>query len=225
VQLKILVVDDVLESRKLLTRFINRMGHHVIEAADGKEAVDIFQSEAPDIVIMDVMMPVMDGYEATRIIKSLANEKWVPVVFCTALDQLDQFLKGLEIGGDDFISKPFNFAIFSAKIKVLERTIELQETILEKRNALKAVNAKSEHEMQLGKDVLDRLIRRVVNQDSVQYWVSPLDLFSGDIVLSAKSPNESLHILHADSAGHGLSAALAIVPAIEIFYEMTRIQV
>ncbi len=220
--LKILVADDHPENRILLTRFFNQMGHQVIEAGNGEEAVDIFQSQSPDIVIMDVMMPVMDGFEATRNIKSICGEKWVPVVFLTALNQLDHFLKGLEIGGDDFISKPFNFAILSAKIRVLERTIEFQKQILEKTNVLRAMNAKSEHEMQLGKHVLDRLIDRAENQAEVKTWISPLDLFSGDIVLSAKSPTGALHVLHADSAGHGLSAALAIMPAIELFYAMSK---
>ncbi len=219
--LKILVVDDVQVNRTILSRFFDKLGHKVIEAGNGQDAVDMFLSESPDIVIMDVMMPVMDGYEATKRIKSICGDKWVPVVFLTALNEMDHFLKGLDIGGDDFISKPFNFEILAAKIKVLERTIELQRELIEKSDILRMMNAKSEGELLLGKDVLDRLIGRERNQSGVTSWISPLNLFSGDIVLSAKSPDGTLHVLQADSAGHGLSAALAIVPAIELFYSMT----
>ena len=86
--LKVLVVDDTETNRMILTVFLRRLGHNVVLAEDGAQAVAAFEREAPDLVLMDVMMPVMDGYEATRRIKALAGEHWVPVLFVSALDNL-----------------------------------------------------------------------------------------------------------------------------------------
>ncbi len=218
--LDILIVDDIETNRIILKRLLAKLGYHAKEATNGQEAVDAFRAEPPDLIIMDVMMPVMDGYEATRIIKA-ESEKWIPVIFLTALDQVEQYLKGLEIGGDDFISKPFNFAILTAKLQVFARAIEMQKQILEKNAALALMQARSDHEMQMGKYVLDRLLERSSRAgEMVSSWVQPLSIFSGDIVLSTTSPEGVLYTLHADSQGHGLSAALAIIPVIELFYTM-----
>ena len=83
--IKVLLVDDDRINRVLLNAILKREGYAVLEANDGQEAVDIFDSEKPDLVLMDVMMPVMDGYEATKLIKSRGAERFVPVIFLTAV--------------------------------------------------------------------------------------------------------------------------------------------
>ena len=219
--MKVLVVDDVPENRSILTQFLSRLGHHCLEAKNGEEAVFVFEAESPDFVIMDVLMPVMDGFDATRRIKALSKDRWTPVILLTALNRADHLIRGLEMGGDDFISKPFDFSLLTAKIRVFERALALQSQILEKNASLQAMGARIEEEMAMGKHVLDALVAVDQAQEPcVEFWVEPLELFGGDIVLRRRAPDGTLFLLHADSQGHGLSAALGLFPATEVFHAM-----
>ncbi len=221
--MKILVVDDVPENRSILSQFLLRMGHEPVEASNGEEAVRAFETHSPDFVIMDILMPVMDGLDATRRIKSLSKDRWTPVILLTALNRADHLVRGLESGGDDFISKPFDFSLLTAKIRVIERALSLQSQILEKNASLQAMGARIEEEMVLGKHVLDALVAGKDDVgDCVESWVEPLDLFGGDLVLQKKAPDGTLMLLHADSQGHGLSAALGLFPATEVFHAMVN---
>src|SRR5688500_18657630 len=80
----VLIVDDAVQARVLLSRFLKRMGYRVTTASNGLEAVEAVTRTRPDIVIMDLAMPVMGGYEATERIRAAANERWMPIVFLSA---------------------------------------------------------------------------------------------------------------------------------------------
>lgn len=108
--LKILVADVA-----VVRAVAGRLGHRVVTASDGREAVRRYQEEAPDLVFMDVMMPEMDGVAAVREIRSLPAERWVPVVFLSAMDRMDDVIEVLECGGDDFV-KPADLRLLRAKI-------------------------------------------------------------------------------------------------------------
>ena len=95
----------------VLQAILEHDGHRVLTADNGQEAVERFQAESPDVVLMDVMMPVMDGYEATRRIKAGCGERFVPVIFLTALTDEHALALCIEAGGDDFLTKPYNRVI------------------------------------------------------------------------------------------------------------------
>lgn len=137
--LKVLVVDDTATNRLLLQAFLKKLGCEVFLAEDGQRAVDMFPDVAPDVVLMDVMMPVMDGYEATRRIKALSASRWIPIVFVSALDKDENLVAGLEAGGDDYLAKPVNFVILSAKLRSLSRTLVLQRRLDENRRRTEAI--------------------------------------------------------------------------------------
>jgi PAS domain S-box-containing protein len=138
--LRVLVVDDTATNRLLLQAFLKKLGCEVFLAEDGARAGARFQALAPDVVLMDVMMPVMDGYEATRRIKALSEHRWVPVVFVSALDKEENLVAGLEAGGDDYLAKPVNFVVLSAKLRSLSRTLELQRNLDENRRRMEAIS-------------------------------------------------------------------------------------
>ncbi len=119
----ILVVDDTATNRQILGVFLKKLGHQVDLAEDGAQAVELFAAKAYDLVIMDVMMPVMDGYEATRRIKAMCGNRWVPVIFLSALDKDESLVTGLEAGGDDYLPKPVNFVVLAAKLRSLSRAL------------------------------------------------------------------------------------------------------
>ena len=106
--LLVLVADDNPTDRLILGRLVERLGHRVCLAEDGEQAVSLFVERQPDIVLLDALMPVMDGFEAAREIKQRAGEDLVPVIFLTSLTETDALVKCLEAGGDDFLTKPYN---------------------------------------------------------------------------------------------------------------------
>ena len=138
-RLKVLVVDDTATNRQILHVFLKKLGFVVVLAEDGAEAVDRFSAERPDVVLMDVMMPVMDGFEATRRIKALSTDRWVPVVYLTALDKETDLVTGLDAGGDDYLTKPVSFVVLDAKLRSLQRTLALQRTLEETRRRTQAI--------------------------------------------------------------------------------------
>lgn len=118
---KILVVDDIPFNVSLLKAQLEGQYYIVITAANGIEALEQTRSHKPDLILMDVMMPVMDGYEATKLIKSDPSLYSIPIVLVTALDAIEDKIKGLKNGADDFITKPINDRTLIIRIKSLLR--------------------------------------------------------------------------------------------------------
>lgn len=97
-RLKILIADDNASDRMLLSAIISRQGHEVLSASDGAEAVALFERNRPQLVLMDALMPVMDGFEAARRIKELAGEALVPIIFLTSLTEGEGLARCLDAG-------------------------------------------------------------------------------------------------------------------------------
>jgi two-component system cell cycle response regulator len=118
---RVLVVDDVSFNVKLLETKLMNEYYDVLVAVNGIEAIEKTRSENPDIILMDVMMPCMDGFEATKIIKTDPNLSHIPVIMVTALDTVEDRVHGLEVGADDFLTKPINDKALFARLKSLVR--------------------------------------------------------------------------------------------------------
>jgi putative two-component system response regulator len=117
----ILVVDDLESNARLLERLLTRVGHTVRLAHDGREALEMVASDQPDLVLMDVLMPTLDGFETCRRLKGDPLTCLVPVVLVTALQDSSDRIRGLEVGADDFLSKPVNEAELTARVRSLLR--------------------------------------------------------------------------------------------------------
>jgi diguanylate cyclase (GGDEF)-like protein len=128
----ILVVDDVPVNIQLLTTYLCSEGYQVISAKDGTEAIEKVQESHPDLVLLDVMMPRMNGFEVCKIIKSNEDTNFIPVILVTALNELQDKIKGMDSGADDFISKPFNKLELLTRVKSLLRIKLLNEELKEK---------------------------------------------------------------------------------------------
>ena len=124
---KILVVDDTPRNVKLLGDLLAVKGYDVATAGSGREALAKVEAEAPDLVLLDVVMPEMSGYEVCRRIRETPATAMVPVVMVTALDPAVERVKGIEAGADDFLSKPINQAELLARVKSLLRIKELND--------------------------------------------------------------------------------------------------
>ena len=119
--MKVLIVDDNKQIISILEAYAKKEGYQTVIAVDGQEALDVFQRERPDIILLDVMMPKIDGFEVCRVIRKTSN---VPIIMITARGEDFEKIMGLEIGADDYIVKPFSPGEIMARIKAILRRIQ-----------------------------------------------------------------------------------------------------
>jgi diguanylate cyclase (GGDEF)-like protein len=142
--MKILVVDDSPTIRAALKSLLDRMGHSVIEAEDGDKAVRLYKADRPGLVLIDVMMPVMDGYEAAKRMRESLPEEWVPIIFLSSKEADQDLDRAIEAGGDDYLVKPVSFVVLNAKIRALQRIESTRSKLLEMSRDLAAANRELE---------------------------------------------------------------------------------
>ena len=118
---KILIVDDEISIRRILETRLSLIGYDVISASDGEEALSIFRRENPNLVVLDVMMPKLDGY---GVCQELRKESDIPIIMLTALGDVSDRITGLELGADDYVVKPFSPKELEARIKSVLRRAE-----------------------------------------------------------------------------------------------------
>ncbi len=126
---RVLLVEDNVDLRSYVSRMLTRFGHEVATAVDGMDGWEQVQSYHPDILISDIMMPRMDGYELTRKVKTSENTRHIPVILITAKPELESKLAGLQIGADDYLPKPINIRELDARIKNLVTTRSFQQAL------------------------------------------------------------------------------------------------
>lgn len=215
--MKVLVVDDDSYSRKLITYVLEEAGHSVCVAEDGQKGVESWVREQPDLVLMDLMMPVMDGYESATRIKEEAGQKFVPIVFMTAMSEDKAMVRCLEVG-DDFLLKPVNLVMLQAKIRVHERNLELNRQVFDQNKELAYFRAKVSAEFDMTQQIMKVALQN--NRpfvDGVKVHCSPHSTFNGDLVLVHEKRDGGLYILVGDFTGHGLASSIGSVPVSQAF--------
>lgn len=350
-KMRVLAVDDNRTNLHILQVFLKKLGHEVLLAENGEEAIKRFLEHQPDLVLLDIMMPIMDGFEAARRIKAMTSERWLPIILLSALNRDENLVEGLEAGADDYLTKPINFVVLEAKLRSVQRSLMLQQQaidtarreqaiadniidavisidergiiasvnraaerifgwqaeemlgqnvnmlmpepnrgahdgylsryvngeaprIIGSRRELEAVRKSgerffvslgvtevlldkkrmfiglvrdiSEHkraeerlqesarllqayydqtqsEQQLAMRLMEKQLHRHGLQDiRLTYKVIPAENFSGDIVAADRSPEGRFYALLADATGHGLPAAISVLPMLALFYQMTK---
>ncbi|MBF0286627.1 MAG: hybrid sensor histidine kinase/response regulator [SAR324 cluster bacterium] len=131
-QAYILIVDDTPQNIQVLGSTLVQKGYEVIVADSGLKALQVVEKLVPDLILLDIMMPEMDGYETCRKLKSLSKMKEVPIIFLTALDQSEDIVQGFEIGAVDYVTKPFNVPELLARVNTHLELKFSKEIILEK---------------------------------------------------------------------------------------------
>ncbi|MGB3756597.1 MAG: two-component system response regulator [Rivularia sp. (in: cyanobacteria)] len=126
---KVLVVDDHAASRMTAVALLGMEGYEVIEAENGSAAVHLVSEKQPDLILLDVMMPDMDGFEVCQLLKQDEQTRLIPVIFITALNDRRSRIRGIEVGADDFLSKPFDRVELAARVKSLVRQKRLNEDL------------------------------------------------------------------------------------------------
>ena len=221
--LKVLVAEDEPVSRRVIQSILEREGHECVVVANGEEAVQAFVDSDPDLVLMDIQMPVMNGFDATRKIREICGDRFVPIIFLTAAEGSDRLMRCIDVGGDDFLSKPVNRIMLQAKIAAFNRIRQLSLIQAEQNEVLRQHNLETQEELAVAEQVFKKITSLgSLDVQNLRFKVSPASLFNGDMLLADRTPQGGLRVLVGDFTGHGLPAAVGAVPVSEIFYAMTR---
>jgi len=128
---KILIVDDTIDTVELLRKRLRSEGYETAEAYDGEECLSQVDAVNPDLIILDVMMPKLNGYEVCKRLKSDENTKYIPVLMLTAKSEVSDKIRGLDIGADDYLAKPFDYKELSARVRSLLKIKAAHEKLAE----------------------------------------------------------------------------------------------
>jgi len=139
--MKVLLADDTKTERLIITSYLERLGHTVIQAENGKLAVSLYHSEKPDLVLLDVIMPEMDGHEAAQQMRH-DESLWVPIIFLSGRVEPEDIFAGIEAGGDDYLTKPVNVRILEAKMISMQRIAKMRRKLINVSMELEEVNSK-----------------------------------------------------------------------------------
>ena len=137
----ILIVDDSEANRDILARRLETSGYQFATAADGEMALELSRRLLPDLILLDVMMPKLDGFEVCRRLKADANLPFIPIILVTARSDTRDVVRGLDVGGDEYLTKPVDQSALVARVRSLLRIKELHDTVQEQARQLAAQSA------------------------------------------------------------------------------------
>ena len=206
---KILVVDDEPRNVRILQIQLNARGYTVYTAADGLQALEVVKEEMPDLILLDINMPKMDGFEVVKQVRANEATEFIPIVMITALrDTRENRIKSIEAGADDFIEKPFDSLEVLARVRSLLRIKHYQDTLAK-------YNARLQEELQMARSIQEILIPQDGVQELSGFRVAshccPEMAVGGDFFDVWEIAPNRLGIFISDVMGHGVSAAFVTV--------------
>lgn len=139
--MKILIADDSKLSRVTLENALSQLGHEVIAAQSGEEAIIFFKEERPDLIILDVVMKGMNGFECATAIRKIDSRDWIPIIFLSSSIDDAYIARGIDAGGDDYLTKPFSPITLSAKIKSMQRIADMRNELIQTTYKLKVLSS------------------------------------------------------------------------------------
>jgi two-component system, cell cycle response regulator len=137
---RILVVDDNQDNIEIIATRLRFRGYEILEASDGEQALRLVRDKAPDLLLLDVMLPDIDGYEISRRIKGADDLPFIPIILVTARDSTQDKVMGLDAGADDYLTKPINFPELEARVRSMLRIKRLQDELEEKNRELERLS-------------------------------------------------------------------------------------
>lgn len=178
---KVLVVDDSQESVDLLVYFLKPAGYEVLTAYDGATAIELVEKNPPDIILLDVMLPKINGYEVCERLKKNRSTFHIPIIMITALKELKDKIRALEAGADDFISKPFDNVELLTRVKSLLRIKYYHDEIIKRNKELEKQKEALIREDQLKKELTNLIVHDMKN---------PLFVIQGNLQMMEMSRSE-----------------------------------
>lgn len=215
----ILYAEDDVGIRNQVAHFLAHRCGRLILAENGREALEQFQTQHPDVIVSDILMPEMDGLEFAAAVK--ARSPMTPIILTTAFNDTEYLLRAIEIGIDEYVLKPINLEKFQVALNKQADILFNARAFVSNKAQLEAYHQAAEDERRLVADLMQRMMRSEHLADrQLQYWLQPTDVVGGDLIAASRSHDGRLYVMLADSTGHGLPAALNLLPVNHIFYSM-----
>ncbi|GEM_PF-380385 len=218
---RVLIVDDNENNRMLLVRRMQKQGFDTFEASNGKEALALLEKYHYDLVLLDIMMPVMDGFKVLEIINQHAEWRHIPIIVISGLDDFDGIVRCIELGAEDFLLKPINNTLLNARIRASlekKRLRDQEKFLLQKlqeyNNLLEQRIAEHQAELKMARRVQTSLLPKelphVAGWDFAVTWI-PAREIAGDYYDVIPMYNGSISFVVGDVTGKGLPASLFMV--------------
>lgn len=230
----ILIVDDTPQNIQVLGNILYEKGYNISLSPSGSHALQSVKSQAPDLILLDILMPEMNGYEVCKELKSNPATKDIPVIFLTAITETESILHGFEFGAADYITKPFNVAELTARIATHIELKKSKEKIGVEKDKVDALNKKLKAAYDHIKDSINyaKLIQEgmlpdlnILQTKGIRHLViyKPKETISGDFYW-AEYCNERVFIAVADCTGHGVPGALLSMSGHNLLNEIVNIE-
>jgi|WetSurMetagenome_2_1015567.scaffolds.fasta_scaffold10129_5 phosphoserine phosphatase RsbU/P len=213
---KVLIVDDSMVNRKLLNVILAKAGYEAAEAVDGEDALARVFEFMPDLVLLDVMMPKMDGYEVCAALKEDGRTSDVPIIFLSAKSDVEDKIRGLDVGGVDYITKPFDQGEVLARVRNQLKIRSLTQQIMRAHEQLLAKQKRIDEDLKAAAGIQESLLPESdpgVKNIDFAWRYKTCDEIGGDIFNVMRLDEEHLGIYMLDVSGHGVPAALVTVSA------------
>lgn len=208
---KILVVDDMEQNVELISRYLTAAGYSVIMANNGRAALKKVKITPPDLIILDIMMPELSGYDVCKNLKANEDTKYIPILMVTALDSKDTRTRSFEVGADDFLTKSFDKTLLLSKVKSLLRIKHLSDQLKNQYAELEEKNNLLDYQLKMACEVQKALIEdRHFTFSGIEFigkYMPTMDV-GGDLFDIYTIDKDRVGILMSDVSGHGISAAL-----------------
>lgn len=221
--MKILLVDENPEELQKAGDELRSLGHELATAVDAGEFLLRFERDHPDVVIASTQLRGLDGPDLTRLIHQRAAPHWQPVLLVAPTHDEELELRALQAGADALVVRPLSGRVLAAKLRTIERLLGVQRSADERAGSLERYRAIADDEKRIARHLIDRLVSSSKLDDpALRHWILPASGFSGDVIASARTPANVLHVMLADGTGHGLAASINVLPIAPPFYSMTE---
>lgn len=207
----VLVVDDSRAQRRLLSAYLTRMGHRVLEAPSGEAGLAICQFENPDLIVSDWMMPGMDGLEFCQAFRRMRADRYGYFILLTSNAETHQIARGLDAGADDFLTKPVHAVELRARIRAGQRVLRMERTLTATLDRMTQLHNLIDRDLQEAQKLQQSLVR-----DRFRSWpglelslmLSPAGRIGGDLVGVFEPNSREIGVFALDVSGHGITSAL-----------------
>jgi sigma-B regulation protein RsbU (phosphoserine phosphatase) len=204
----ILIVDDSRMNRMVLSKHLSQEGYELLEAEGADAALKILDYRKPDLILLDVVMPEMSGFDLCKLLKQQPSTQEIPIIFITSLDSTEDKISGLELGAVDFITKPFNTAEIIARVRTQVKLRQMYRTILETN---KRIARDLETARQIQRNLLPEHPGQFAGNVSFEYAYLPCDELGGDFFDIYQIDDTHVLFYIIDVSGHGVASALMTV--------------
>ena len=211
---KVLIVDDSIANRKLLSAILKKEGYELIEAVDGEQAIQVADGELPDLILLDIMMPKIDGYQVCETLKGNERTFTIPIIFLSAMTEEKDKIKGLDLGAADYVTKPFNKGEVLARVRAQLKIRSLTQSLLKANRELEEKQRNLEEDLKAAGLIQQSLLptQECCIENAETAWTfMPCQKVGGDLFNFYQLDEDHWAIYIFDVSGHGVPSAMVAV--------------